>query len=169
MDNPWRWFSCALAIGIGATALLDAWAWSLRRFGISSLDWCLAGRWMGHSPRGRFVHESIGHATPVKGECLLGWGLHYASGIAFAALLLALAGSDWAQRPTLAPALAVGLGTVILPFFVMQPGMGAGIAASKTPDPTRARARARLRSLLAHAVFGVGMYVSSWIVAASLP
>lgn len=164
MDNTWPWFAYALAIGIGATALLDVWAWSLRHFGIPSLDWCLAGRWLGHFPRGRFVHESIGRAAPVNRECLLGWGLHYASGIAFAALLLALAGSEWAQRPTLAPALAVGLGTVVFPFFVMQPGMGAGIAASKTPDPTRAR----LRSLLTHAVFGVGMYVAARIVAVLL-
>jgi len=44
---------------------------------------------------------------------------------------------------------------VVFPFFIMQPSLGLGIAASKTPHP----ARARLKSLVTHAVFGVGLYV----------
>ncbi|MNT97543.1 hypothetical protein D3C72_2398910 [compost metagenome] len=65
------------------------------------------------------------------------------------------------MRPTLAPALIVGLATVAAPFFLMQPGMGAGIAASKTPNPHIAR----LRSLLTHAVFGIGLYLSGLLLA----
>jgi hypothetical protein len=37
----------------------------------------------------------------------------------------------------------------------MQPSLGLGIAASRTPKPTRAR----LKSLATHAVFGLGLYV----------
>ncbi|MNW02868.1 hypothetical protein D3C71_1987200 [compost metagenome] len=48
--------------------------------------------------------------------------------------------------------------SVAAPFFILQPGMGAGIAASKTPRPNTAR----LRSLMAHAIFGVGLYVAAW-------
>jgi hypothetical protein len=59
----------------------------------------------------------------------------------------------------LLPALIVGLITVAAPFLIMQPGMGAGIAA-KTPNPTAAR----LRSLATHAVFGIGLYGSAWLV-----
>ena len=59
------------------------------------------------------------------------------------------------RRPTLLPALAVGLVTVAAPFFLMQPGMGAGIAASRTARP----AAARMQSLLTHAIFGLGMYL----------
>jgi hypothetical protein len=44
-----------------------------------------------------------------------------------------------------------------MPFFVMQPAMGAGIAASRTPTPWRNR----LRSLATHAVFGCGLYLSA--------
>ncbi|WP_336331352.1 DUF2938 family protein [Stenotrophomonas maltophilia group sp. Smal12] len=40
--------------------------------------------------------------------------------------------------------------------------MGAGIAASKTPAP----GKAPLRSLVAHSVFGVGMYLSALLLAA---
>jgi hypothetical protein len=44
---------------------------------------------------------------------------------------------------------------VLAPFLVMQPSFGLGIAASRAPSPTQAR----LRSLMAHIVFGVGLYV----------
>jgi hypothetical protein len=44
----------------------------------------------------------------------------------------------------------------------MQPGLGAGIAASKTPNPNKAR----LRSLLNHFIFGVGLYICALILAA---
>jgi hypothetical protein len=51
--------------------------------------------------------------------------------------------------------LLYGIGTVVFPFFIMQPSLGLGIAASRTPNPTQAR----LKSLLTHSVFGVGLYV----------
>lgn len=72
-------------------------------------------------------------------------------------LLLALWGVEWASRPTLLPPVIVGLVTVVAPFFLMQPGMGAGIAASKTPNPKIAR----LRSIATHLVYGVGLYISA--------
>ena len=68
-------------------------------------------------------------------------------------------GLAWIQRPTIGPALIVGIGTVAAPFLLMQPGMGAGIAASRTPRP----AAARIQSLVTHAVFGLGLYATAWI------
>jgi hypothetical protein len=50
---------------------------------------------------------------------------------------------------------------VVAQFFIMQPGMGAGIAASKTPSP----AQARLRSIINHTVFGFGLYISAVLTA----
>ncbi|MBI3447645.1 MAG: DUF2938 family protein [Acidobacteria bacterium] len=50
-------------------------------------------------------------------------------------------GLDWARSPALWPPLLIGLGTIVAPWFVMQPAMGAGIAASKTPNPGDARLR----------------------------
>lgn len=150
----------ALFIGTGATVVLDLWSVTLKRgFGIPSADWAMVGRWLAHIPRGRFMHAAIAAAPAVRGERLLGWVFHYAVGIAFAALLLAMQGAEWLRHPTLMPALLVGLLTVVFPFFIMQPGMGAGIAASKTPKPRQSR----LRSLAAHAVFGIGLYLSTWL------
>src|SRR5690606_3448491 len=124
----------AVVVGIGATLVLDLWALVLRRaFGVRSLDWALVGRWVGHFRRGRFMHDSIAAAAPVRGERLLGWGFHYAVGIVFAALLFAAMGTAWTRNPTVLPCLAFGLLTVLVPWLVMQPAMGAGVAASRTP------------------------------------
>jgi hypothetical protein len=148
----------SILIGAGATAATDAWALARRRLLRLPLpDWGLVGRWLAHMARGRFRHERIAAAPPVRGERVIGWIAHYATGIAFAGLLLAVCGLDWARQPTLGPALAVGIGTVAAPFFIMQPGMGAGIAASRTPRP----AAARLQSLVTHAVFGLGLYATA--------
>jgi hypothetical protein len=73
----------------------------------------------------------------------------------FALVFVGLLSGDWLERPTLLPALLYGIGTVVFPFFIMQPSFGLGIAASRTPNPTQAR----LKSLVTHSVFGVGLYV----------
>ncbi|MEO5965671.1 MAG: DUF2938 domain-containing protein [Candidatus Limnocylindrales bacterium] len=142
-------------IGVGASALMDLWGLLLRRrFGIATLDYAMLGRWIGNFPRGRFVHQRITSAEPVAGERPLGWLAHYAIGVTFAFLLLAIWGQDWARSPTIWPALVIGLGTIVAPWFVMQPAMGAGIMASRTPDPRAAR----LRNIATHTVYGVGLY-----------
>jgi hypothetical protein len=146
-----------LLIGTGATAATDLWAIARKRLlGIPAPNYGLVGRWIAHMPRGRFRHDSIAAAPPVGGERLVGWSAHYLIGIAFAAILPGIWGTAWIEHPTIGPALVVGIGTVAAPFLVMQPGMGAGIAASRTPRP----ASARLQSLLMHAVFGLGLYAS---------
>ncbi len=163
MNNVSSLLVAAVLIGVGGAALMDIWSLVLRRrFGIPTLDYALLGRWIGHVPRGRFVHDRIAAARPVRGERPLGWLAHYAIGVTFALLLLAIWGLDWVRSPTILPALVVGLGTIIAPWFVMQPAMGAGIAGSRTPNPTATR----LRNLGTHAVYGVGLYLSA--VAVSL-
>ncbi|WP_370867241.1 DUF2938 domain-containing protein [Parvibaculum sp.] len=162
MSEEMEFFLRMVSIGVGATVVLDLWVlFATRVLGISGPDWAMVGRWIGHLPRGRFRHVSMAAALPVRGERLLGWSTHYAIGIAFAGFLLAIWGLDWARQPTLLPALIVGVLTVAAPFFILQPGMGAGIAASKTPKPNAAR----LRSLVSHTVFGIGLYVSTLLVA----
>ncbi|WP_395757028.1 DUF2938 domain-containing protein [Achromobacter sp. EB05] len=155
----------AVLIGVGATLVMDLWALLLKRlFNAPSLDYAMVGRWIGHLPRGRLTHPGIARSAPIAGERAIGWIAHYAIGVLFALLLLALWGPAWAARPTLPPALIVGIATVAAPFLILQPGMGAGIAASRMPKP----GVARLRSLMAHASFGVGLYLAGWLVAACL-
>ncbi|SOZ14698.1 conserved hypothetical protein; putative membrane protein [Cupriavidus taiwanensis] len=149
----------AAVIGTGATLVMDAWAMLRKRLlGVPALNYGLVGRWLAWLPRGRFYHHPIAATPSVRGEQAIGWIAHYLTGIAFAGILLGLWGLDWVRQPTLAPALIVGLGSVAAPFLLMQPAMGAGIAASRTPRPNLAR----MHSLVTHAVFGVGMYVAGW-------
>ncbi|MCI3207857.1 MULTISPECIES: DUF2938 domain-containing protein [Pandoraea] len=154
-----------LTIGVCATVVTDLWALLLRRaFGVASLDFAMIGRWLGHMPSGRFAHTGIAKSAPVVGERGLGWAVHYLIGVGFAACLVALTGPVWLDSPTLLPALAFGIVTVVLPFFVMQPALGAGFAAAKTPNPPQAR----LRSLMTHGVFGLGLYAGAWFVHAGV-
>jgi hypothetical protein len=148
----------AVAIGVGATLVMDLWnAFLNRAFGIPSLNYCLLGRWLSHMPAGRIRHASIAAAPPKPRECLVGWIGHYSIGVVFAVVFVALASGDWLVRPTVLPAVLYGIATVVFPFFLLQPSLGLGIAASRTPDPTRAR----LKSVMTHTVFGVGLYASA--------
>lgn len=147
----------AVIVGVGATALMDVWLLTLKRAGVPTMDFALLGRWVGHLSRGRLAHDAIRRAPPIAAELGLGWLTHYAVGIAFAAMLVALQGPSWLDRPSLLPAVAWGLATAAAPLFVMQPAMGAGIASSRTPTPLKNC----LRSLANHAVFGLGLYLSA--------
>ena len=150
----------AVIVGVGATVATDVWgAIRKRLLGIPAPNYALVGRWLAWMPRGRFRHESIAAAPSVRHERVIGWSAHYLIGVAFAGVLLAASGIEWIQAPTIVPALLVGVGTVAAPFLLMQPGMGAGIAASRTPHPNASR----VQSLIMHSVFGVGLYAAGWI------
>ncbi|MCX4241331.1 DUF2938 domain-containing protein [Paraliomyxa miuraensis] len=165
MSNTLEFVVRSMLIGTGATMAMDVWAAVLRQFGVPSLNFAFLGRWIGHMPRGQWLHESIARTAPVRGELLLGWGAHYSIGIAFAVLLLAVHGLQWARSPTPLPALVIGLVTVVAPLFVLQPALGAGIASSKTPTPVFNC----LKSLITHTVFGLGLYLAARVVAWLVP
>ncbi len=162
MDTIQAIFSVVI-IGIGATASMDVWLFLLRRMGIPTSSFALVGRWAGHLRRGTLRHAAIAKAEPIAGEMFLGWAIHYAVGMVFAVLPVMLAGPSWLLTPTLGPALAAGIVTVLAPFCVMQPAMGAGFFASKTPTPLKGC----LRSLANHTVFGLGLYGSALLLAHS--
>ena len=156
MDVETIYFLGAIIVGIGATLILDLWALFLKRaFSIPSLNYCLLGRWLLHMPGGTFRHASITAAPQKPFECTIGWIAHYSIGVVLALGFIVLVSGSWLARPTLLPALLYGIGTVVFPFFIMQPSFGLGIAASRTPKPMQAR----LKSLVTHTVFGIGLYV----------
>ncbi len=151
-----RYIIGAALVGLGATLMIDLWALLLRRgFDIASLNYCLLGRWLLHMPGGTIVHRSITGAKPKPHECTLGWVAHYLIGAVFALMFVLLVSARWLERPTLLPALAFGIATTLVPYLIMQPSFGLGVAASKTPRPNQAR----LKSLMTHTVFGAGLYL----------
>jgi hypothetical protein len=146
----------AITVGIGATLLTDLWNLFLKRtFSVPSLNYCLLGRWLRHMPECTFRHASIIAAPQKPLECTVGWIAHYTIGVVLALVFIVFASGDWLVRPTLLPALLYGIGTVVFPFFIMQPAFGLGFAASKVPNPKQAR----LKSLMTHTIFGVGLWV----------
>jgi hypothetical protein len=156
----------AIAIGVGATLLMDLWNLFLkRRFNIPSLSYCVLGRWLRYMPEGTLRHANINAAPPKAFECTVGWIAHYSIGVGFALTFIVLTSGSWLSRPTLLPALLYGIVTVVFPFFIMQPSFGLGIAASRTPKP----GQARLKSLATHTVFGLGLYLCALGVSYALP
>lgn len=147
-----------VVMGLIATVLMDLWALILARVaGLPAANWAMVGRWVAHMPRGRFAHDAIGEADPVTGERALGWVFHYAVGVAYGVALAAIMGAGWLASPTFLPAWIFAVLTVGFGWFVLQPGMGLGWAASKTPNPWRARGL----GLAAHSVFGVGLWLGA--------
>ena len=161
MDNLALSLVSAILIGLGATLTFDLWARFLKyAFKITPSNICLVGRWLRYMPEGTFRHSNISSSPQKSGECAVGWIAHYMIGITFAIAFVVLAGSSWLQHPTLIPALVFGVFTVLAPFFIMQPSLGLGFAASKTSNPTQAR----IRSLMNHTAFGVGLYLFALLV-----
>ena len=154
-----EFLALSVAFGAGATALLDLWNLLMNKlFGLPLPPWHLVGRWFAGLPKGQFVHHrGITSSSTVPNELTIGWVMHYVTGMVFAAVLLLIWGIGWAAQPTFAPALIVGLVTVGAGWFILQPGMGVGIACSGAPKP----ALARLLNVVGHVVFAIGLYATA--------
>jgi hypothetical protein len=150
-DLLWR----GAVIGFGATVLMDLWAvllWQV--FNQGAPNWAMPGRWCWHLQYGTVFHDDIGDAAPFAYEQALGWVFHYVVGIAYGIILALIVGPAWFAAPTFLPALIWGIVTVGAGWFLLQPGLGIGWAASKTPNPWKVRAL----NLAAHTVFALGLW-----------
>jgi hypothetical protein len=146
-----------LLIGIGATLTIDIWASFLKLFKIKSLDYKYVGRWIGNFPKGKYFHNKIQDTPPIPHELIIGWTVHYLIGITFAFILVAVYGISWLDKPSILPAIIIGIITAAGPFFIMQPAFGFGIASSKLANPNLLR----LKSLGTHLIYGIGLYLSA--------
>jgi hypothetical protein len=91
---------------------------------------------------------------PNEHELALGWIGHYAVGILYGILLIVFTGQSWLAAPTFLPAWILGIATVGAGWFLLQPGLGLGWAASKLPNANRVRAL----NLVSHTIFAAGMF-----------
>ena len=153
-----------IVIGAIATLATDLWQRLLQAIGVPPANWGLVGRWVAGFSRGVFVHRSISAAPEIPGEVAIGWAFHYAVGIAYAGLYLAIMRLGFGSAPTLRSALVFAIVLLIAPWFVMQPALGLGFMATNTPHPAAFRAV----SVSVHAVFGLGLYfgAAAWRVVA---
>lgn len=158
MDLQVSSFLSTVIVGVGATLFMDLETLFLKPvFGSASSSYCLVGRWLCHMPKGTFTHPNIAAASHKRFECAVGWIAHYALGILYALALMAIVSTAWLARPTILPAILFGTVSLAVPFLVMQPAFGLGVAASKGPAPMQAR----LKALMGHTAFGFGLYVSA--------
>lgn len=150
----------SIVLGTMATAMLDVWNFARHIFFDAPLTrYEFVGRWMLHMLDGKFWHDSIKQSASMPGELIAGWMGHYMIGVFFAFLLLVGWGLKWLQRPTLMPAMMVGLITVLIPYLIMQPAMGSGIAGSLTANPQAVI----IKVIVSHVIFGVGLYAAGLI------
>lgn len=148
-------------LGLGATLAMDLWAMVLSRLpGQSPPNWAPPGRWLWHLRTGKVFHDDINQAEPHPNELLLGWILHYAVGILYGILFLLIVGPGWLAAPRFLPAWIFGIATVAAGWFLLQPGLGLGWAASRTPNP----GRVRILNLVAHTVFALGLYYTALLI-----
>lgn len=148
--------------GTGATLVMDSWSLFQKRvLKIPPLNYALVGRWILGMPHGKFRHHTILSTSPVRGEYLTGWVFHYLTGILFAIVPRLLSSISGFHEPSLIAGILTGLLTLIAPFLILQPALGFGIAASRTPRPWLAR----LMSLLTHLAYGTGLSGVAFFIA----
>ncbi len=157
MNTMGEWILRVIGTGVLATLVFDLWLLLLNRWGVPTMNFALLGRWIAHMRHGRFVHERIAAAPSATFESVVGWVAHYAIGVLFAAIALAVLGQSWFEAPSFGGALIVGAASVAAPWFILQPAFGAGIASWNTPTPLRNS----IRSLANHLVFGAGLYAGA--------
>jgi hypothetical protein len=156
-DFFWR----SIVVGAGATAAMDLWALALcALFGLALPNWAMVGRWFAHVAKGRVYHKNIADSAPVANELAIGWFSHYTTGIVYAGVLIVIAGREWVENPTFLPAWILGMITIGAGWFILQPGMGAGWAASLRPNPNKIR----ILNILAHTAFAAGMFCTAWLI-----
>jgi Protein of unknown function (DUF2938) len=151
----------SVLMGVLTTLIFDVWVTLAARYaGGPKVNWAMPGRWFAYLLRGRFFHHTIAQSAPIPRELLLGWFFHYWVGILFAAATLLIGGPDWIHKPTLGPALFVGISTVLCGWLILSPGLGFGIAGSAFPDANKRR----IFQLISHVVFGFGLYLSARLI-----
>lgn len=148
-------------LGIGATALFDAWQWLVARvLGQPAPNLAPMGRWFWHLREGQVFHDDIGRAAAYRHERALGWIGHYVVGVIYGVAFALIMGPDWFAAPRFLPAWIFGLATLAFGWFLLQPGMGMGWAASRMPNP----ARVRTLNLAGHTVFGFGLWLTALLI-----
>lgn len=141
----------AFIMGVIATVAIDVWAVILSKgFKLPTTNWGMVGRWFAHLPKGRFIHKPISSSNEISCERTIGWALHYAIGIIYAGVYLVLVQG----QPGLLSAVIFGLVTVLVPWFILQPGLGVGCIARFAPKPNITR----IINLSMHSIFGAALY-----------
>ncbi len=154
----------ACAAGLFATLVLDLWQRLLFAVtGIPPANWALIGRWFAHLPRGRFIHRPIADSAAVPGELALGWTTHYLVGLIYGFVYVGLMVYGLDRPPSLVNGAVFGAASVVIPWFILQPGLGIGVMGRCAPNP----AVPILNAFVSHVIYGVALFIGTWLAAAN--
>lgn len=145
----------SILIGTLTTLFMDGIAWLREKiFQIKPLNYAFVGRWVLSWKDKKYFHENIVTSPTKKHEALWGWCIHYLIGIFWVFLYLVL-NNLYSFDDIFLSILIFSLSTTLVPFLIMQPALGFGLFASKTPSPLVSIKN----SLIIHTFFGFGMYI----------
>lgn len=152
-------FASAFVGGIFGAVLMDLSETAAARVGIhSGVSIGLVGRWVLSMLQGQFAHEEIRHSTAHASEVKAGWAFHFLVGggiVALAYPLTLLATATQAASPAwlVSHAVLFGLGTSVLPWFILLPAFGWGVFGWRGPLGSNAV----LASTISHVAYGLGI------------
>jgi hypothetical protein len=117
----------------------------------------MLGRWALGMLKGVMVYKDIHDAPAYKNENMAGWVFHYLTGGLVAMVypvFLNLLGTPVTESGLIL-AVAFGLTTSVLPWFVVYPAFGKGFFGSRAPKASRPV----ITSIVSHAFYGAGIGV----------
>jgi hypothetical protein len=158
-ENDMLPFTYILFIGICSTLFMDMMSLiSHQLFKINAFNYALLGRWVLYWQQKKFTHNNIQQSPPQKYEASIGWFFHYLIGILWTYLYFIL--SHFLHYTiTLWNTIIFSIITTFIPFLIIQPALGFGMFAQKTPNPFKSMRN----SMLAHLYFGLGLYLFFFI------
>ena len=146
--------------GVVATLFMDVWQRIvLPPLGVPPGNWGLVGRWFVSAGQGRLFPGPAVALPAARNEVAIGWIGHYAVGIVYGVVYVAVIRFWLGLEPGPVNGLVFGILSVVVPWLFFMPAMGNGVLGSRTPNP----AKACLLAFLAHGVFGLGLGVGALV------
>ena len=142
--------------GIFATLLFDLFQISLfYAHNINKSKWDLVGRYFIGLMNRKYFRDDIANDIAEKNELLIGYIVHYIIGSLFG-ILYVLLNMIFYIEPSIFLSLIIGFITVLGSWCILMPlTFNIGFFASKKED----QKQIMVQNLIAHFIFGVGLYL----------
>ena len=142
--------------GLIATLIFDIYQYSLSyAYGIDKPRWYLVGRYFIGLKNNQFIRKDLINDDNEKNELIYGYLVHYIIGIIYGYLYVIL-NYIFFESASIFLALTIGFLTVLGNWCVMMPfAFNLGFFGSKTD----AQYKVLLQNLLAHFIFGTGLFI----------
>ena len=146
--------------GLFATIIFDLYQLSLNyAYGIEKPKWNLLGRYFLGYKEGKFIRETLIDDEELYNELFWGYFFHYLIGILYGIVFVILNFSLF-DYPSILLAYIFGFSTVLGAWcFLMPFAYNLGFFASKSEE----RPNLLVQNLIAHFVFGTGLFVGLYV------